>query len=107
MIGGKLFRELAQVGGKDFGLVLEDVVAEIQPKLPGAAVEIVGHDRRFKGPVVHGQWEVVADNGNFVGCGRLPDDRGLAPALRTLQVLKYYDGDLRALRRTQGRVDGI
>ena len=31
MIDGKLLRELAQVGGKDFGLVLKDVVAEVQP----------------------------------------------------------------------------
>ena len=29
MIGSKLFRELAQVSGKDFRLVLEDVVAKV------------------------------------------------------------------------------
>ena len=34
MVGGKLLGELAQVGRKDLGLVLEDVVAKVQPKLP-------------------------------------------------------------------------
>src|ERR1700690_2779179 len=47
MVGGEFFGEGTQVAGKDFHLVLEDVVAIVVAELLGVSVEVAGIDGRF------------------------------------------------------------
>src|SRR5262249_13390916 len=80
---------------------------EFDAELLGLTIEVVGDDCRIERPVVHGQGKVMSNHGNFVGPGRLRNERGLHTALGTLQVFENHDGDLRAFRRTERRVDGV
>lgn len=107
VISGKLVGESPEVGGKNFRLVLKNVVTEINAQLLVLRVEIMGHDGGLQRPIVHGQREVMADYGNLVVLGGLLNQRSSPPALGALEVLEDYQGDLRAFWRPEGRVNGL
>ena len=54
VVGRELFREGAESGGRDLGLMLEDIVAKIVAQLLGTGVEIAGDEGGVVRPVVHG-----------------------------------------------------
>ena len=107
VVSGEFFRETAQRRRRDLRLVLEDVVAEIIAQLLGHGIEVAGDDCGVEGPVVHRQREVVPDHRNLVSAASLRYQGSSAAAVRTLQVFKHHQGNLRAFGRPQRGVDGL
>src|SRR5262249_17775732 len=99
--GGEVLGESAEGLLGDLVLVLEDGHAELIAGLLGLGVEEAGEHGSRERPVVLGQREVVADQGDFVGGGGFFEQGRGAAAVRTLQVLENNQRDLRARRRTQ------
>src|SRR6185312_14571770 len=101
VIRRELAGETLQRVGSDFGLVLEDVVAEFFAQLLRARIEIMRDHRSLIRPVVHGQREVVANERYLVRFGCLLLERRVLAAHGTLQVLEYDQSHARAFRRAQ------
>ena len=105
MVGGKFLRKPAQGRRRDFRLMLENVIAERDAQLFRLAIEIASNHGGIVGPVVHGQREVVADDGDLVSAGSLFHQGSGAATVGALQVLKYYQGDLGSFWRPEGWID--
>ena len=87
--------------------MLENVVAKRDAQLFRLAIEIAGNDGGIVRPVVHGQREIVADHGNFVGAGSLFHQGSCAAAIRALQVFKHHQGDLGPFGWPECRIDSL
>src|SRR5215468_465365 len=95
ILAGVLLSYLTQILRRDLWLMLKAVVAPSVADLFRFCVQIASDDCCIVAPIVLRQWEVVAHPGDLIGIHRLMHQWCRASTVGTLEVLKFYDRDLR------------